>query len=131
MAEGWLRHFVGDKVEIYSAGTEIHGLNPRASKVMAEVGIDIFGHTSNAIDEYRDLDYDEVITVCDHAREQCPFWCGNANRTHRSFPDPAKATGTEDEISAEFRKVRDQIKLFCQQFAVDILPLSTSPECGD
>jgi arsenate reductase (thioredoxin) len=116
IAEGYLRHFAGKSWEIYSAGIETHGVNPRAITIMKEDGIDISGHTSNNIDEYIDLKFDYIITVCDNANENCPFFPGKAERFHHNFPDPAKASGTEEEIMAEFRKVRDMIKEYSRQF---------------
>lgn len=116
IAEGYLRHFAGDNAEVYSAGVETHGVNPRAIAIMKEDGIDISGHTSNNIDEYRDIDFDFVITVCDNARERCPYFPSRAQKFHYNFPDPAKATGTETEIMAEFRSVRDMIKTYSEQF---------------
>lgn len=116
MAEGYLRHFAGNRADIYSAGLETHGVNPRAIATMLEDGIDISTHTSNNIDEYRDIDFDFVITVCDHAREQCPYFPSKARQFHHNFPDPAKATGTEEEIRKQFAKVRDLIKSYCQNF---------------
>jgi arsenate reductase (thioredoxin) len=116
IAEGYLRHFAGDNAEIYSAGVETHGVNPRAIAIMKEDGIDISAHTSNNIDEYRDIDFDFVITVCDNARERCPYFPTNAQKFHYNFPDPAKATGTETEIMAEFRSVREMIKTYSEQF---------------
>ncbi len=116
IAEGYLRHFAGDNAEVYSAGVETHGVNPRAIAIMKEDGIDISGHTSNNIDEYRDIDFDFVITVCDNARERCPYFPTKAQKFHYNFPDPAKATGTETEIMAEFRAVRDMIKTYSEQF---------------
>lgn len=116
IAEGYLRHFAGDHAEIYSAGVETHGVNPRAIAIMKEDGIDISAHTSNNIDEYRDIDFDFVITVCDNARERCPYFPTKAQKFHYNFPDPAKATGTETEIMAEFRTVRDMIKTYSEQF---------------
>ncbi len=116
IAEGYLRHFAGDNAEVWSAGVETHGVNPRAIAIMKEDGIDISGHTSNNIDEYRDIDFDFVITVCDNARERCPYFPTKAQKFHYNFPDPAKATGTETEIMAEFRSVRDMIKTYSQQF---------------
>lgn len=116
IAEGYLRHFAGDQAEVYSAGVETHGVNPRAIAIMKEDGIDISGHTSNNIDEYLDIDFDFVITVCDNARERCPYFPTKAQKFHYNFPDPAKATGTETEIMAEFRAVRDMIKTYSEQF---------------
>jgi arsenate reductase len=121
IAEGYLSHFAGDKAEVYSAGVETHGVNPRAIATMAEDGIDISRHTSNHIDEYRDIPFDFVITVCDNARERCPYFPSKARMFHYNFPDPAKASGTEAEIAQAFRDVRDQIKAYAQQFVADNL----------
>ena len=111
-----MRHFAGEKAEVFSAGVETHGVNPRAIQVMSEDGIDISGHTSNHIDEYADIDFDRVITVCDNAKERCPFFPTSAEKFHYNFPDPAKATGTEEEIMAEFRRVRGMIKEYSEEF---------------
>lgn len=116
LAEGYLRHFAGGKAEVYSAGVERHGVNPRAIQTMAADGIDISSHTSNLMDEYLEVDFDFVITVCDNARERCPYFPSSARKFHHNFPDPAKATGTEEEIRQAFDSVRDQIKDYCQAF---------------
>lgn len=121
IAEGYLRHFANGNAEVYSAGVETHGVNPKAIATMQEDGIDISNHTSNNIDEYYDIDFDFVITVCDNAKERCPFFPTKAKKFHQNFPDPAKATGTEEEIIAEFRKVRQLIKKYCRQFVIDNL----------
>ena len=121
IAEGYLRHFAGDKAEIYSAGIETHGVNPKAIATMKENGIDISNHTSNNIDEYAAVDFDFVITVCDNAKERCPFFPTKAKKFHYNFPDPAKATGTEEEISAQFRAVRQMIKDYSEKFVADNL----------
>ena len=116
IAEGYLRHYAGDKAKIYSAGIETHGVNPRAIKVMAEDHIDISKHTSNNVNEYLDIPFDYVITVCDNANEACPYFPGNVKRFHFNFPDPAKAKGTEEEIIDEFRRVREMIKVYSAEF---------------
>lgn len=116
IAEGYLRHFAGKLAKIYSAGVETHGVNPRAIATMQEDGIDIAGHTSNNIDEYRDIDFDYVITVCDNAKERCPFFPSKAKKFHHNFSDPAKATGTEADIMLQFRAVREQIKAYSRDF---------------
>src|SRR5687767_2479562 len=121
IAEGYLKHFAGDTAQIYSAGIETHGVNPKAIETMKEDGIDISGHTSNNINEYRDVDFDYVITVCDHARESCPYFPTNAVKLHYNFPDPAKATGTEEEVKEQFRAVRQLIKVYCQSFVNEYL----------
>jgi arsenate reductase len=116
MAHGYLQKFACDKAIVYSAGIETHGVNPKAIAVMAEDGIDISEHTSNNILEYKDVDFDFVITVCDNAKEQCPYFPGMAQKLHYNFPDPAKSTGTDAEITNEFRRVRDMIKTYCLNF---------------
>jgi len=116
IAEAYLRHFAGEKAVIYSAGVETHGVNPRAISTMKEDGIDISQHTSNNIDEYFNIDFDFVITVCDNAKERCPFFPTNAKKFHHNFPDPAKATGTDEEILEQFREVRQMIKSYSKQF---------------
>lgn len=115
--EGWLRHFGKGEIDVKSAGIETHGVNPRAIKVMGESGIDISLHTSNNIDEYLEESFDLVITVCDHANETCPVFPSSAKKIHHNFEDPAKATGSEEEILNSFRKVRDQIKDFAEDLA--------------
>jgi arsenate reductase len=116
MAEGYLRTFAGSKANVYSAGVETHGVNPRAITAMLEDGIDISKHTSNHVDEYKHIHFDFVITVCDNAKERCPFFPTQAIRLHQNFPDPAKATGTEAQVMSEFHRVRGLIKEYCQAF---------------
>ena len=116
MAEGYLRHYANGKAKIYSAGIETHGVNPRAIAVMLEDGIDISHHTSNKIEEYSNLDFDYIITVCDNARENCPYFPSTAKKFHHNFPDPAKWEGSDEEIIQQFRKVRDLIKIYCKKF---------------
>jgi arsenate reductase len=103
IAEGYLRHFAGDKARIYSAGVETHGVNPKAIATMKEDGIDISQHTSNNMEEYLEIDFDFVITVCDNAKERCPFFPTKAKKFHQNFPDPAKVTGTEKEILENYK----------------------------
>lgn len=121
MAEGYLRSFTDGKATIYSAGIETHGVNPKAVIVMKEDGVDISNHTSNNIDEYYGADFDFVITVCDNAKENCPFFPTKAKKFHHDFPDPAKATGTDEEVIEEFRKVRKMIREYCRAFASENL----------
>jgi arsenate reductase len=116
LAEGYLRHFAGGKANIYSAGIETHGVNPKAVQVMEEDQIDISSHTSNHVDEYLFIPFDAVITVCDNANEACPYFPGEVARFHHNFPDPAKATGTDEEIMDEFRRVRNLIKVYSEDF---------------
>jgi arsenate reductase len=115
IAEGYLRYFHGAVANIYSAGVETHGVNPRAIATMQTDGIDISAHTSNHVDEYLDINFDLILTVCDHASERCPIFPSTARRLHHNFPDPAKATGSEQEIQEAFAAVREEIKSFCQQ----------------
>lgn len=121
IAEGYLRYFAKDKAEIYSAGVETHGVNPRAVITMKEDGIDISHHTSNNIGEYLNIDFDFIITVCDNAKERCPYFPTKAQKFHHNFPDPAKAIGTEEEIAEEFRKVGELIKEYCFNFVKENL----------
>lgn len=114
IAEAYLRYFAGDKADVYSAGVETHGVNPKAISTMLEDGIDISNHTSNNLDEYYDIDFDFVITVCDNAKERCPYFPTKARKFHHNFPDPAKATGTDEEIKEQFRNVREEIKIYCK-----------------
>ena len=116
IAEGFLRHYAGEKANVYSAGVETHGVNPRAISIMNEVGIDISNHTSNHVDEYGNINFDFIITVCDNAKERCPYFPSKAERLHYNFPDPAKSTGTEEEILNEFRRVRELIDEYCKDF---------------
>lgn len=117
IAHGYIEYFADNKsVTVYSAGVETHGLNPRAVEIMKEDGIDISKNTSNNVEEYFDIDFDFVITVCDNAKERCPFFPSNAVKLHYNFPDPAKAIGTENEILEEFRVVRTMVKNYCKDF---------------
>jgi arsenate reductase len=116
IAEGFLRHYAGEKANVYSAGIETHGVNPRAISIMNEVGIDLSNHTSNHVDEYIHINFDFVITVCDNAKERCPYFPTKAEKFHCNFPDPAKASGTEEEIVNEFRRVRVLIDEYCKDF---------------
>ena len=116
IAEGYLRHFAGDKAEIYSAGIETHGVNPKAIEIMKQDGIDISGHTSNNIDEYTGIDFDYVITVCDNAKESCPYFPTRAVKLHYNFPDPAKAKGSDAAVMEQFREVREMIRKYTRHF---------------
>lgn len=117
MAHGYLKNILDDKAKVYSAGIETHGLNPGAVAIMAEDHIDISGHTSNHVDEYQGVSWDYIITVCDHANENCPFIpAPNAKRLHKNFFDPSKVVGDENEKHAAFLKARNDIRDFCQDF---------------
>jgi arsenate reductase len=114
MAEGWARYLKNDVIEAYSAGIEMHGLNPRAVKVMAEAGVDISGHRSKTVEGIEHVPFDYVVTVCGHANESCPMWLSNkAKVVHVGFDDPpalAKGAKTEEEALAHYRRVRDEIR---------------------
>lgn len=118
MAEGWVRELKGDVIEAYSAGIETHGLNPNAVKVMAEAGVDISSHRSKLVGELKDLNFDYVVTVCDHASENCPVFAGSAKVVHIGFDDPpklAKEAGNEEQALNCYRRVRDEIMVFVQR----------------
>ncbi len=110
MAEGLVNHDLAGEVQAFSAGVRPTRVNPRAIRAMAELGIDISGQYSKSVDELADKRFDLVVTVCDAAREQCPFFPGPTEVIHLGFPDPAKATGSEEEIMARFREVRDDMR---------------------
>ncbi len=117
MAEGWTRRLKADQIEPYSAGIEAHGLNPDAVRVMAEAGVDISGQRSKLLDELGDVDFDYVVTVCDHAYESCPVFSGKARVVHVGFDDPPRLAAiakTEEERLAPYRRVRDEIRAFVE-----------------
>jgi len=109
MAEGFMRRLGGDRFEVASAGTDARGVNPLAVQVMAEIGIDLRGHTSKTLDRFVGEPWDALITVCDNANESCPVFPGVSQRLHWSFDDPSAATGSEEQRLAVFRRVRDEI----------------------
>ncbi len=121
MAEGWTRALKGDSIEVYSAGIETHGLNQTAVEVMAEAGVDIAAYTSKHVDTLRHIDFDAVITVCDNARETCPFFPGTKRMLHVGFTDPpamAKELAVQGASEAVqrncYRLVRDEIRVFVE-----------------
>jgi len=117
MAQGYLTHFANGNAAIYSAGIETHGLNPEAVSIMQEDGIDISHHTSNHVDDFQGVNWNYIITVCDHANENCPFIAApNAERLHHNFSDPSKVEGTDEQKHAAFLKVRNEIKEYCRNF---------------
>lgn len=122
IAHGYFEHFTdGQKVKVYSAGITTHGVNPRAIETMKADGIDISRHTSNNVAEYENIDFNYVLTVCDNANEHCPVWIAKSDslplqKFHYNFPDPPKFVGTEEEIVAEFARVRDLIKNYVKDF---------------
>ncbi|MEW5935196.1 MAG: arsenate reductase (thioredoxin) [Bacillota bacterium] len=120
MAEGFARHLGGERWEVYSAGLEPAGLNPRAVEVMKEVGIDISGQSSKPIDPELLRSADLVVTLCGDARDRCPVTPPHIRRLHRDLPDPARAEGTEEEIMAVFRRVRDGIRELVGQLLKEV-----------
>jgi arsenate reductase (thioredoxin) len=117
MAEAWTRHLKGDRYEPYSAGVDVRPVDPLAVRAMAEVGLDISGQHSKHVDSLKDLEFDYVITVCDHAREACPFFPARTSLLHQEFADPPKLAQTarnEGEALDYYRRVRDEIKAFIE-----------------
>jgi len=110
MADGIINHEFAGQIEAFSAGTEPHGLNPKAVQVMAEIGIDISNNSSDHLSQYEGQSFDWVITLCGDANEKCPLFFGGTKRIHIGFDDPPKATGNEDEVMAVYRRVRDEIR---------------------
>lgn len=128
MAHGWANHFLSDTVVACSAGIETHGLNPHALHVMQEAGIDISTHQSQHVDEFKDISFDLVVTVCDHAHEHCPLLPGGGRVVHVGFEDPPKlATAVKEKGGSKaeqldcYRRVRDQIKEFVQTELIKLL----------
>ena len=119
MAEGWAEHLKGDCIEAFSAGVDPGRLNERAVQVMAEAGIDISAYKSKHADDLCGIEFDYVVTVCDHAHETCPVFGGEAKVVHHKFDDPSFVIGTLDEVMSEFRRVRDEIRDF----------VASMPEC--
>jgi arsenate reductase len=120
MAEGIVNRFLGDRLVAYSAGTETTTVNERAIEVLKEIGIDISGHHSKTLDEFVGESFDYVITLCGDANEKCPLFFGRVERLHLGFPDPSRAKGSDEEIMAEFRRVRDEIRQRLVEFFADV-----------
>jgi len=114
IAEGWARHLKGSVIDAYSAGIRPIGVSSRAIKAMAEEGVDISMHKSKHVDKFSGIDFDYVITLCDNAYENCPVFSGKTRIVHKPFDDPYFASGSEKEIMATFRKVRDDIRTFIE-----------------
>lgn len=119
MAEGILRHIAGDRFEVESAGTAPSRVRPEAIEAMSEIGIDISSYRSKSVDEFSSQPFDQIITVCDNAKENCPVFPGRANRIHWSFEDPAAVNGTETEQLDAFRRIRDEIRERLRRFVMD------------
>ncbi len=116
LAEALMRHFRGNEFEVFSAGTEPKGVHPKTIEVLREIGIDASSQTSKHIDELPLKDFDYIITLCSHAAQNCPVFPGKGVRMHRGFDDPAATRGSEQEILASFRKVRNKIQVFILNF---------------
>ena len=119
MGEGFLKSYAGDRFEAYSAGVDPTKVNPKSIQVMHEVSIDISNHTSDSVEKYQDVPFDYVITVCNHAQQTCPVLAGDHKKIHWDLEDPAKATGTEEEILDFFRATRDEISQRIKQFLAE------------
>lgn len=115
MAEGLLRAMYGDRYAAFSAGTAVSRVNPYVFKAMAEIGIDLSSHRSKHLNEFINDQFAYVVTVCDNAKEVCPYFPHAQNRLHQSFPDPSKITGTEAEILRDISSIRDGIKMWLEQ----------------
>jgi arsenate reductase len=116
LAEGLLRHYADTQFDVFSAGTKPVGIHSKAVQVMREMGLNLASHRSKHVDEFTDQHFDYVITVCDNARESCPFFPGGGQRLHWPFEDPAHASGNDEEVLSVFRRVRDEIAERIQRF---------------
>ncbi len=119
MAEAYLKYFAKNfnvSIEIYSAGTEAHGINPRAIKTLCEDGISIKGQTSNQVEEYLNFGITHLLTVCDNAQENCPIFTEKIKNQHYNFKDPSKIKGSSKEIKASFKSTREEIKIYCENY---------------
>jgi arsenate reductase (thioredoxin) len=125
IAHGYLNYFGNKELDVYSAGVDTQGVNPRAIAVMKEDGVDISHHTSNHVNEYTNVEFDFVITVCDNARENCPYFPARIKNLHYDFPDPAQAKGSEEEIMNQFRMVRDMIRKYTREFIQSYVGVSS------
>ncbi len=122
MAEGYLKYFTTKmklNINVFSAGIEAHGINNQASQTMLEDGVDISGHTSNTITEYINKSITHVITVCDHANQNCPIFPESTIKTHKNFKDPSKFSGNSEETKIAFSKTRNEIKIFCKNYLIN------------
>jgi arsenate reductase len=125
MAEAWTKHLKADAIEAYSAGTVPKGIDPRAIKAMAEVGIEISAYRSKSTIEFMDIEFDYVITLCDDAQQACPFFPAKTRAVHHGFEDPpvlAAGAINEEEAMAHYRPIRDEIRAY-----VETLPESLNP----
>lgn len=116
MAEGLANHFLGEAFQTFSAGTEATRVNPLAIEVLAELGIDISHQRSKTIDEFAGDSFDYVVTLCGDANEKCPLFFGGVQRIHQGFDDPSRIKGCEDDLMPEFRRVRDEIRAWLDNY---------------
>ncbi len=121
MAEGWARHLKSDVIDAYSAGVWPFKVSTRAIQVMAEAGVDISAHTSKHAFEYLDMDFDFVVTLCDHAQKECPVFDRKVRFIHKPFNDPTSATGNGEQVLDAFRKIRDEIRAFVETLPESIM----------
>jgi arsenate reductase len=119
MAEGLMRNFRGDEFEVFSAGVEPKGVHAKAVEAMREIGVDISWQQSKHVDDLQVKEFDYIITLCDHAAQNCPIFPGRGERMHHGFSDPAAVQGSDHEVLEAFRKVRDELKLFILGFDTD------------
>ena len=119
MAEGLMRNFRGDEFEVFSAGVEPKGVHAKAVEAMREIGVDISWQQSQHVDDLQVKEFDYIITLCDHAAQNCPIFPGRGERMHHGFSDPAAVQGSDHEVLEAFRKVRDELKLFILGFDTD------------
>ena len=119
MAEGLVNHFLGERYQAFSAGTEATRVNPLAARVLLELGIDISHHRSKTLDEFAGEPFDFVITLCGDANEKCPLFFGGVERVHIGFDDPSRQKGSEAEVLPEYRRVRDELRLRLTQFLLE------------
>jgi len=118
MAEGWARHLKGEEIEVYSAGVNPKGIDPRAVRAMSEAGIDISGQRSKSVSEVREINFDYVVTLCDHAHQSCPAFPGRVKVVHVGFADPpqlAKNARSDEEAMGQYRRIRDEIRAFVEK----------------
>jgi len=118
MAEGWARHLKGEEIEVYSAGVNPKGIDPRAVRAMSEAGIDISGQRSKSVSEVREINFDYVVTLCDHAHQSCPAFPGRVKVVHVGFADPpqlAKNARSDEEAMGQYRRIRDEIRAFVER----------------
>jgi len=127
MAEGLLNALHGDRFEAFSAGTQPTSVHPLAVKAMAEIGVDISGHRSKSVDEFRDRDIDYVVTVCDRAHQNCPFFAGGRKHLHKGFGDPARAGSDESGMLEAFRRTRDEIRTWLDKEFVALVEVGSAP----